>query len=81
MLGRRGVEKEERPKKKRRSRANPLEVELDLSGGFPRENMLRYSLEDENEAHIVLANGSEHQEDLKMYIQLPDYDDSQCYDL
>ena len=29
--------KEERPKKKRRERANPLEVELDLSGEFPRE--------------------------------------------
>ena len=43
--------------------------------------MLRYSLEGEKEAHIVPANDSEHHEDLKMYSQLPDYDDFQCYDL
>ena len=36
MMERDGVEKEGRPKRKRRERAKPLEVELDLVGGFPR---------------------------------------------
>ena len=49
-------EKEERPKKKRREKANPLEVELDLGGEFPRGNMLMSSLENENEARVVSAN-------------------------
>ena len=52
-----------------------------MSGEFPRGNMLRSSLEDENDAHVVLANDSKHQEDLKTHIQLPDYYDFQGYDL
>ena len=43
--------------------------------------MSRSSLEDENEAHVVSANDCKREEDLKMYIELPDYDDFQCYDL
>ena len=39
------------------------------------------SLEDGNEAHVVNPNDSKHQEDLKMYIRLPYYDDFQSYDL
>ena len=73
--------KEERPKKKRIGRSKPLEVELDLSGEFRRGNMSRPSQEDENEARVVSANDFKHQEDLKMYIQLPDYGDFLCYDL
>ena len=38
-------------------------------------------LEDENEAHIFPANDPKLQEDIKMYIRLPDYDASQGYDL
>ena len=43
--------------------------------------MMRSSLENGNNARTVSVNGFKHQEDLKMYIQLPDYADSQCYDL
>ena len=43
--------------------------------------MLRSSLENENEARIVPANDFKQKEDLKMYIQLPYYDDFQGYDL
>ena len=38
------------------------------------------SLGNENESHIVAVNGFKHQDGLKMYIQLPDYD-FQGYDL
>ena len=76
-MGREG--KEERPKKKRREKSNPLEVELELSGKFTRENMMRRSLENENGARTVSVNGFKRQEDLKMYIRLPDYDDFQGY--
>ena len=38
-------------------------------------------LENENGAHIVSVNGFKQKEDLKMYIQLPDYDYFQGYDL
>ena len=55
-------EKKGRPKRKRRERAKPLEVELDLGGEFPRGNMLRSSLD--GDAHIVSTNDFKHQEDL-----------------
>ena len=41
--------------------------------------MSRSSLENENESRVVSANYFKQKEDLKMYIQLPDYDDFQCY--
>ena len=50
------VGEEERPKRKRRARANPLEVELDLSGGFPPGEYVGSSLEGEKEAHVVSVN-------------------------
>ena len=40
-----GRKKRNDPKKKRRERAIPAEVELDLSGESPRGNMSRSSLE------------------------------------
>ena len=42
---------------------------------------MRRILGNENEAHIVPVNGFKQKEDLKMYRQLPDYDDFQGYDL
>ena len=71
--------KEERPNKKRRERAEPLEVELDLSGGISPGNMSRSSLEGENEARVASVGDFKHQEGLKMYIRLPDYNDFQGY--
>ena len=43
--------------------------------------MIRPSLEGGKEAIVVLVGDFEHREDFIMYIQLPDYDDFQCYDL
>ena len=43
--------------------------------------MSRASLKGGNEARVVSANDSKQREDLKMYSQLPDYDDFQGYDL
>ena len=47
----------------------------DSTGG-----MSRSSLENGKEAHLVVSDNSKHQEDVKMYAQLPDYDDFQGYD-
>ena len=58
-----------------------MEVELDLSGEFSRENTSRPSLGNTKEAHLSDWCNFEQQEDVKLYGQLPDYDDSQCYDL
>ena len=66
------------PKEERKGK--PLVAELDLGGKFSRGNMLRPSLENGKEAHVVILDNFKHQEDVKMYIQLPDYDDFQCYD-
>ena len=35
----------------------------------------------EKEAYLVVLDNFKHKEDVKMYIQLPYYDDFQCYDL
>ena len=43
--------------------------------------MMRRSLENENGGRIVMVNGFKQKEDLKMYFRVPDYDDSQCYDM
>ena len=71
----------DRPKMKRREKALPLEVALDSSGEFPRRNMLRPSRENTKEAHLVVLGDFKQKEDVEFYSQLPDYDDSQCYDL
>ena len=80
MLEGHAPEKAERPKKKRRKRQNTIEVELDPSGGF-HWDMLRSSLEDGELSLLVVLDKFKQQEDVKMYIHLPDYDDFQGYDL
>ena len=74
-------ERAERPKKKRREKAKPLEDGLDLSGEFHRGNMSRPSLGNTKEANLAVLGNFKHQEDVKLYGRLPDYDDFQCYDL
>ena len=44
-------------------------------------NMPKSCLEREKESHVVLVGNSKQQEDLEMYIQLPDYEEFQLYDL
>ena len=43
--------------------------------------MLRSELEESNEANAVLRSEFSQQEDVKLYSQLPDYDDFRGYDL
>ena len=43
--------------------------------------MWRSSLAGEKEEHVVSVNDFKHQEELKMYSRLTDYDDFQRYDL
>ena len=52
------TERAERPKKKRREKAKPLEDGLDLSGEFPRENTLRPRLGNTTEAHLAVLGNS-----------------------
>merc|ERR1712112_387524 len=44
------------PQKKRRKKAEPLEVKIDLSGKYSFANMLRSNLEESNEANAVLRS-------------------------
>merc|ERR1712112_684983 len=62
------------PQKKRRKKAEPLEVEIDLGGKYSFANMLRSNLEESNEVNAVLRSEFSQQEDVKLYSQLPDYD-------
>ena len=71
----------ERPKTKRREKALPLEVELDSSREFAMQNISRSSLGNTKEAHLVVLDDFEQKEDVKLYSQLPDYDDFRGYDL
>ena len=73
--------KEERPKSKRREKASPWEVEMDLGGESSRRNMLKSNLDNTKESHLAVLEDSEKQEDVKLYGQLPDYGDFQGYDL
>ena len=66
------MEKEERPKRKRREKAKPLEVELDVSGGYSRGNMSMSSLENGKEAHLVVLGNFKQKEDVEIPTQLPD---------
>ena len=43
--------------------------------------MSKSSLVDTKEAHLAILDNSKQQEDVKLYGQLPAYDDLQCYDL
>ena len=67
------------PQKKRRKKAEPLEVKIDLGGKYSFANMLRSNLEESNEANAVLRSEFSQQEDVKLYSQLPDYDDFRGY--
>ena len=46
--------KEERPRMKRREKDAPRKIEMDLSGEFDRQNMLKSRLEDTKEAHLAV---------------------------
>ena len=43
--------------------------------------MLKSKLGDTKEAHLAVLEDYKKQEDVKLYGQLPDYDDFQCYDM
>ena len=43
--------------------------------------MSKSSLGNTTEAHLVVLDDSKQREDVKLYSQLPDYDDFRCYDL
>ena len=66
---------------KRGGNALPLEVELDLSGEFSRKEMLKSSLGSTKESHLAGLDDFKQQGDVKLYSQLPDYDDFRGYDL
>ena len=69
------------PRGKRRKKAEPLEAKIDLRGKYSFANMIRSNLEESNEANAVLMSEFPQQEDVKLYSQLPDYDDFRGYDL
>ena len=69
------------PQKKRRKKAEPLEVKIDLRGKYSFANMLRSNLEESNEVNAVLRSEFSQQEDAKLYSQLPDCDDFRGYGL
>ena len=54
---------------------------MDLGGKFGFANLLRNNLEESKEANAILRNEFPQQEDVKLYSQLPDYDDFRGYDL
>ena len=54
---------------------------MDLGGKYSFANMLRSNLEESNEVNAVLRSEFPQQEDVKLYSQLPDYDDFRGYDL
>ena len=43
--------------------------------------MSKSSLGNTKEANLAVLDNPKHQEDVKLYCQLPDYDDFQCYEL
>ena len=67
------------PQKKRRKKAEPLDAKIDLGGKYSFANMLRSNLEESNEVNAVLRSEFSQQEDVKLYSQLPDYDDFRGY--
>ena len=68
-------------KPKRRIKASPIEAKLDLSGEYSFSNMMNSSLDDEIEVNQVLIDEFKVKEDVKMFSQLPDYDDFRWADL
>ena len=67
--------------RRKRKKAAPLEVELDLRGKVPIRNMPKSGLEGEKEARTISVGNFRQQEDLKMYGKVPDYGESHGYDL
>ena len=64
---------------KRREKEGPWGFEIDLGGKFAKQNMLKSRLGVTKEANSVFLEEFKKQEDVKLYSQLPDYDDFQCY--
>ena len=58
-----------------RVEASPLGEEVDLAGKYSLAIMTKSGIEDNQEANQLLLDGFKIQEDVKMYIQLPDYGD------
>ena len=54
---------------------------MELGGKFGFSNLLRSNLEESKEVNAVLKDEFPQQEDVKLYSQLPDYDDFRGYDL
>ena len=54
---------------------------MDLSRKFGFSNLLRSNSEESKEANAVLNDEFSQQEDVKLYSQLPEYDDFRGYDL
>ena len=80
LFERGGEEKRNDTKEEKRKRI-ALGSRTRLEWEIYQGNMMSASLENENGARMVVVNGFKPQEDLKMYSQLPDYDDFQGYDL
>ena len=77
-----GISRRERLKgKRRREKALSWEVEVNLGGESTRRNMLKSSLGNTKEAHLVLLEDFKNQGDVKLHVQLPDYDDFQGCDM
>ena len=51
---------------------------MDLSGKFDRQNMLKSTLIETKGPNLVFLEDFEKKEDIKLYSQLPDYDDVQA---
>ena len=69
------------PQNQKKRKAVPRETEMDLGGKLHRRNMSKSISGNTKEAHLMVLWDYEKQEDVKLYGQLPNYDDSQCYDL
>ena len=66
---------------KRREKDATWEVEMDLIGEPHTQNMLKQRLWGTKEAHLAVSGDYKKQEDVRLYGQLPDYDDFQGYDM
>ena len=62
-------------KQKGESKSDTIEKKLDLGGGYPFPNMHRARIDSEKEVAQILLGEFKIQEDVKMSVQFPDYDD------
>ena len=65
--------------KEEKRKSKTPRIRIRLGWGYSRGNMLRPSLENGKGAHSVVLGNFKQQEDVKIYSQLPDYDDFQVY--